>query len=386
MNDFEVSGTQLAGLGRLESRLPAILRKKAVALLVLLAFAAATVGIAWVKAPADLPGLSASVCVVDEAGILSEDTTAFMNDLNARLSDSCKGAQIGVLTVNTTGRTSIADYAQQAGNRWGVGSAKNNNGVLMLLVPGDDDYYVATGGGLSGVLSDTTLGTILDKCLEPAWVEGSFDEGVQATAYNIAAAIASGYGTSLEVSGYGPFEDGHTPEALYGSSAYRGLSVADVIAWGIIALFAVVFIGLFLGAVVRNFCGPFLGWGWHNNVFVGPIFFRPFFGWSRPRPNHRPPNDRFRGPRPPMGGGFGGGFRGPRPPRGGFGGPRPPYGGGFGGSGRGGFGGMGGGSFGGGGMGRGGFGSMGGGGFRGGGAGRGFGGGSFGGGMGRGRH
>lgn len=44
-----------------------------------------------------------------------------------------------------------------------------------------------------------------------------------------------------------------------------------------------------------------------------------FMGWLFGRGNRRPP----RGPRPPMGGGFGGGF-GPRPPRPPMGGGRPP--------------------------------------------------------------
>lgn len=372
MIDFEVTGSQVAGLGRLENRLPAFLRKKAVALAVLLVCALGTVGVSWLRAPADLPKLSAGVCVVDAAEILSDDTTAFMNQLNAVLSDSCKGAQIGVLTVKTTGRTSIDSYARQAGNDWGVGSAKNDNGVLLLLVPGDDDYYCATGAGLDGVLSDTALSAILDKCLEPAWVEGNYDEGVQATAYNLAAAIADGYGTALGGGYVGPLENGHTPPALHNgqNAVHPGFGTVDMIAWAILFFFAAFFLCFFAGVVVRSFFAPFLGWGWHNNVFIGPLIFRPFFRMSTPRRDVRPPNFNHRGPRPPYGGpgGFGG--------FGGFGGPRPPRGGGFGG--------MGGGSFGGGGMGRGGFGSMGGGGFRGGGAGRGFGGGSFGGGgMGR---
>lgn len=44
----------------------------------------------------------------DEAGVLSEATIQAVDDLNASLADT--GAQIGVLTVSTTGSQAIDDY------------------------------------------------------------------------------------------------------------------------------------------------------------------------------------------------------------------------------------------------------------------------------------
>ena len=47
-----------------------------------------------------LPSLPKDQCVVDDAGVLSDSTTSELETLNAQLSSSCDGAQIGVLTVD----------------------------------------------------------------------------------------------------------------------------------------------------------------------------------------------------------------------------------------------------------------------------------------------
>lgn len=48
-----------------------------------------------------LPSLPKDQCVVDDAGVLSDSTTSELETLNAQLSSSCDGAQIGVLTVDS---------------------------------------------------------------------------------------------------------------------------------------------------------------------------------------------------------------------------------------------------------------------------------------------
>ena len=103
-------------------------------------------------AAASLPDLPKDECVVDDANILSDSTTQTIVDLNNQLQSSCNGAQIGVLTVDYTGNYSTEDYATQAFNAWGIGSASENNGVLILLVMEspiyeDGDYYVTYGDG-----------------------------------------------------------------------------------------------------------------------------------------------------------------------------------------------------------------------------------------------
>lgn len=287
-------------------------------------------------AKADLPELPKDQCVVDEANVLNSSTEQTIIDLNNQLQANCKGATIGVLTVEYTGNDSAEDYATQAFNAWGIGSSSQNNGVLILLVMesaqyADGDYYLTYGDGFR----NTTLAkqsSAIAQTMEEQFAAKDYDGAVTTCARNVANTIADIYGVSLS----GSTGNGGTVQPGYqGSQSSGDSTLTDILTFVV----SVVLLIVIIRSVAYVFASP-CGWLW---CFGGP----------------RPPRRR-RGPPPPPPGGFYGGFRGPRPPRGGFGGMG---GGSFGGgAGRGGFGG---GSFG------GGFGGMGGGSSHGGGGGRG---------------
>ena len=320
---------------------------------------------AALAASASLPDLPKDQCVVDDANVLSSDTVEEIETINAQLSASCQGAQLGVLTVDYTGSVSTEDYATQAFNTWGIGSSANNNGVLILLVMespeyADGDYYLTYGDGFRNTMLASQASAIA-QTMEDDFAAQKYDAAVLTCATNAANAIAEVYGVSL--SGSTIYSDGSAaqpapaPQPSLLETAMDGLFT--------VLAYAVVIFALFFMFVVPF--GHGLGWYW------GPF---GWFGWKHrrgPRPP-RPPMDDFgpgyydrRGPRGPRG------PRPPQPPRGGPRPPQPPRSGGFGG-----FGGMGGGSsFGGGGgrsggsVGGGSFGGMGGGSSHGGGGGRG---------------
>lgn len=287
---------------------------------------------------AQLPSLPKDQCVVDDANALNSQVTQTIEELNAKLETNCKGAQIGVLTVQYTGNLSTEDYATEAFNAWGIGNATNNNGVLILLVMesaqyADGDYYLTYGDGFR----NTTLAkqaSAIAQTMESDFANRDYSDAVITCANNVADTIASVYGVNLD---NGSYENGSTVQPGYqGEQSSGGSALTDILT----LVVSVVLLIVIIRSVAYVFASP-CGWLW---CFGGP----------------RPPRRR-RGPPPPPPGGFYGGPRGPRPPRGGgFGGMG---GGSFGGgAGRGGFGG---GSFG------GGFGGMGGGSSHGGGGGRG---------------
>ena len=287
---------------------------------------------------AQLPSLPKDQCVVDDANALNSQVTQTIEELNAKLETNCKGAQIGVLTVQYTGNLSTEDYATEAFNAWGIGNATNNNGVLILLVMesaqyADGDYYLTYGDGFR----NTTLAkqaSAIAQTMESDFANRDYSDAVITCANNVADTIASIYGVNLD---NGSYENGSTVQPGYqGGQSSGGSTLTDILT----LVVSVVLLIVIIRSVAYVFASP-CGWLW---CFGGP----------------RPPRRR-RGPPPPPPGGFYGDFRGPRPPRGGgFGGMG---GGSFGGgAGRGGFGG---GSFG------GGFGGMGGGSSHGGGGGRG---------------
>ena len=299
---------------------------------------------------ASLPSLPSGQCVVDDANVLSSSTVQTITDLNAQLESSCSGAQIGVLTVDYTGNLTTEDYALQAFNTWGIGSASENNGVLILLVMEsqeyeDGDYYLTYGDGFRNTTLESQA-SALAQTMEDDFVRQDYDDAVTTCARNVAQTIADIYGVSLS--------GGNTNNGSYNEPAYddnSGGGFGDILLGFVTILFTIILLLIIVSVIVYTFSGPLSGLFW---CFGGP--------WHR---GPRPPRGRRNPPPPPPGGpygGFGGpgpyGGRGPRsspPPR-----RTPPRSGGFGG-----------GSFGGGSFGGGSFGGMGGGSSHGGGGGRG---------------
>lgn len=270
---------------------------------------------------ADIPAAPSGHAVLDQAGVLSQETINTVDSYNNALAST--GAEIGVLTVDFTGNLSIDDYALQVFNEWGIGDKKKQNGVLFLLVTGDENYYCTLGTGLEGEITYSRLKSLLNDYAEPGFAKGDYDACVTEFTGALYSELCSLYGITP---GEGqpqtrPVENDDNAETM---------------------LILIVTVVLIVVAIALSSRGGRGGGGGGGGGRGRDVVFWPLFlgGWGRPRYYHRPYH------RPPPGG-FGGGFGGP----GGFGG-----------------GGFGGGGFGGGG---GGFGGFGGGGSRGGGAGRG---------------
>ncbi len=315
-------------------------------------------------ASASLPDLPAGQCVVDDAGVLSSSTVQNVTDLNAQLQSSCKGATIGVLTVQYTGSLSTEDYAVQAANAWGIGSSSENNGVLILLVMEsplyeDGDYYVTYGDGFRNTMLESQASAIA-QTMEDDFVNRDYDAAVVTCANNVADTIAQVYGVSLNGGSY-------AGDSSYAEPADDHMSFGEVIST-LVMLFLTLVILLWLAMLVfRFFIAPIGRLFGHNS---GAFAAGYMAGSARRRYRRGQPPPPGPGFGPGYGPGYGPGPRNdpPRPPRNNRRPPRPPTGGGFGGMSGGSFGG---GSFGGGHSGGGSFGGMGGGSFHGGGGGRG---------------
>ena len=254
-------------------------------------------------AAASLPDLPKDECVVDDANILSDSTTQTIVDLNNQLQSSCNGAQIGVLTVDYTGNYSTEDYATQAFNAWGIGSASENNGVLILLVMEspiyeDGDYYVTYGDGFRNTTLESQA-SALAQTMEGDFVNRDYSDAVITCANNVADTIASVYGVNLN---NGSYDDGSYAEPDDGPTTFEDVVLGIVILF--MSLMVMLIIVLFVFRVFIAPIGHAAGWNW------GPFAWGYMAGSAR---RHRP------GPPPPPGGGFGN--PGPRP--GGFGGPGP---------------------------------------------------------------
>ena len=224
-------------------------------------------------AKADLPELPKDQCVVDEANVLNSSTEQTIIDLNNQLQANCKGATIGVLTVDYTGSCTTEEYALQAANAWGIGSSTGNNGVLILLVMetqqyADGDYYIATGDGFR----NTTLekqASIIAQTMEDDFVARDFDGAVTTCARNVANTIADIYGVSLS----GGTGNGTTVQPGYqGGQSSGGSTLTDILT----LVVSVVLLIVIIRSMAYVFASP-CGWLW---CFGGP---RPPRGRRRRR-------------------------------------------------------------------------------------------------------
>lgn len=257
-----------------------------------------------------LPSLPKDKCVVDDAGVLSDSTTTELETINAQLSASCNGAQIGVLTVDYTGSATTEDYATAAFNAWGIGSASKNNGVLILLVMqsaqyADGDYYLTYGDGFR----NTTLAkqsSAIAQTMEDQFAAKNYDGAVTTCARNVANTIADIYGVSLSGGNGSTVQPGYQ-----GGQSSGGSTLTDILT----LVVSVVLLIVIIRSMAYVFASP-CGWLW---CFGGP----------------RPPRGRRRGPHnpPPPPGGFYGGFGGMGGGSFGGGAGRGSFGGGFGGMG-----------------------------------------------------
>ena len=254
-------------------------------------------------AAASLPDLPKDECVVDDANILSDSTTQTIVDLNNQLQSSCNGAQIGVLTVDYTGNYSTEDYATQAFNAWGIGSASENNGVLILLVMEspiyeDGDYYVTYGDGFRNTTLESQA-SALAQTMEGDFVNRDYSDAVITCANNVADTIASVYGVNLN---NGSYDDGSYAEPDDGPTTFEDVVLGIVILF--MSLMVMLIIVLFVFRVFIAPIGHAVGWNW------GPFAWGYMAGSARR--HYRP------GPPPPPGPGFGPGYGpgyGPGPAR-----------------------------------------------------------------------
>lgn len=116
--------------------------------------------------PPDPPRL-----VNDLAGVLP----SFQRDSLERVLvdfDRNTSNQICVVTVSTLGDREIMEYGTALGNKWGIGSTRNN-GVLLLLKArgtGDERYIdvaIMTGRGLEGAIPDAYASRIIRNIMGP---------------------------------------------------------------------------------------------------------------------------------------------------------------------------------------------------------------------------
>lgn len=123
--------------------------------------------------------------VNDFAGLLTAGQKQVLEDSLVAFSKATS-TQICVVTVKSLDGYDIADYAQQLGEKWGVGVKGKNNGAILLVKPKTEREngraFIATGYGLEGALPDIICYRIVNNVMIPYFKQNNYGGGIMAGA------------------------------------------------------------------------------------------------------------------------------------------------------------------------------------------------------------
>ncbi|TMB01724.1 MAG: TPM domain-containing protein [Deltaproteobacteria bacterium] len=134
--------------------------------------------------------------VTDLAHVIGPEVRARIERLNEELRDKT-GAEIAVVTVDTTAPLDDFTYAMRIADAWKPGRKREDTGVVFLVATRDRKLRILVGYGLEGILPDGLVGEIEDREVVPAFRAGRIDEGVGRGVAALAARIADARGVVL---------------------------------------------------------------------------------------------------------------------------------------------------------------------------------------------
>ena len=134
--------------------------------------------------------------VNDLSHVLSPPTTTRLTRLLEELRAKT-GAEIALLTVDTTAPLDDFNYAMRVADAWKPGRKGEDTGVVFLVATKDRKLRILVGYGLEGVLPDGLVGEIQDRYVVPAFREGHYEDGIAKGIEVLASYIAASRGVTL---------------------------------------------------------------------------------------------------------------------------------------------------------------------------------------------
>jgi len=134
--------------------------------------------------------------VTDRAGVISpgveERLTRLLEELRQKT-----GAEIAVVTVDTTAPLDDFTYALRIADAWKPGRKREDTGIVFLVAVRDRKIRILTGYGVEGILPDGLVGEIEDRAILPAFRAGHLDDGIWRGVVALASRIAAARGVAL---------------------------------------------------------------------------------------------------------------------------------------------------------------------------------------------
>lgn len=147
---------------------------------------------------AALPEPTAELYVLDQAGVMSDETSNMIINTSKELARLTK-AQVAVVTLKTLDDRPLEEVSLGILRKWQLGDKKLNNGVLILLVPDEHHSRIEVGYGLEGVLPDGKTGRIQDDYMLPYYKEAKYDQGLRNGYLAVVKEVAKEYDVNLTV-------------------------------------------------------------------------------------------------------------------------------------------------------------------------------------------
>lgn len=203
------------------------------------------------------PSPTDSFYVNDFANVISETDEKEILSRGVSLNNKTT-AQVVVVTVETLGGYTPADYALELGRKWGVGNKESNNGIVILLSAEEREIYISVGYGLEGALPDSKTGRIIDMYGLSYLKANDFSKGLTEINRAIINEVYIEYGIEPE-EGYAAIDNIY--DEFYGEESASDVSTS----WIIMIIILILFFTFF-----GRGRGPFI-------FFGGPTMFRGGF-------------------------------------------------------------------------------------------------------------
>ena len=121
--------------------------------------------------------ICSSCYVSDQDDLLDNETENEINNLLSRLQKSTT-AEVAVVALNGTDKTSARDLSMELFDLWGVGKKGSDNGLIILLCVESREIFMRTGYGLEGALPDALASQIVNERMAPYFKQGEWGKGL----------------------------------------------------------------------------------------------------------------------------------------------------------------------------------------------------------------
>ena len=137
-----------------------------------------------------------STHVADRAGLFDAGTAAHLDGWLTELEQKT-GAQVIVLTVDTTEGEDVHGFSLRHAESWKLGQKGKDNGALIAVAVQDRKYFIQVGYGLEGVLPDAFCATVGRRFFVPNFRKGNYAGGLVGGTVAIANQIADDAGVQI---------------------------------------------------------------------------------------------------------------------------------------------------------------------------------------------